>query len=374
MRRIPAQRWGAIWLVVAIGAIGGVIGLELFVRSRGYQPSIKDDEYAWTWNRIAASRGETSHTVAVLGASRILLALDPDTFRAAAPGYEPVMLAINGTTSLGTLRDLANDERFHGIVVADVDEHAFYREAIANQDAYLRVYHRRWRAPGALAERFIAHAPAVLQHLTPAHCWRGRVLREHDDMAQRREPRVRPRAQSRHDRAQQCQVVHGSRALGEDHGHGVGLAEDVGHVLGAKARVDGDEDCADLHDGEHRVEPLGPIDHPEGHPVPGRDAELKQALGSGVDARAQLGEGEALIAERTARHQSFYREGVEAEFFDPNNAEELITKVRDLLADAPRREAMREAGRQALQRQHHTYRDRLERLLEIHQQAKRATA
>ena len=68
------------------------------------------------------------------------------------------------------------------------------------------------------------------------------------------------------------------------------------------------------------------------------------------------------------------REGVEAEFFDPENPEELISKVQALLADAPRREAMRKAGRQALLNQHHTYADRLQRLLEIHNKAKRATA
>jgi hypothetical protein len=79
--------------------------------------------------------------------------------------------------------------------------------------------------------------------------------------------------------------------------------------------------------------------------------------------------GGLLLAERTARHASYYREGIEAEFFDPNNPEELITKVRDLLADSPRREAMRQAGRQALLRQPHTYRDRLERLLQIRQKA-----
>ena len=84
--------------------------------------------------------------------------------------------------------------------------------------------------------------------------------------------------------------------------------------------------------------------------------------------------GGLLLAERTARHASYYREGVEAEFFDPTNPEELIQKVRELLADSTRREAIREAGRQALKAQHHTYRDRLQRLLAIYQQAKRATA
>jgi spore maturation protein CgeB len=75
--------------------------------------------------------------------------------------------------------------------------------------------------------------------------------------------------------------------------------------------------------------------------------------------------GGLLLAERTARHQSFYREGVEAEFFDPNRPEELVDKVRALLADPARREAIREAGRQALERQHHTYQDRLLRVIEL---------
>jgi spore maturation protein CgeB len=74
--------------------------------------------------------------------------------------------------------------------------------------------------------------------------------------------------------------------------------------------------------------------------------------------------GGLLLAERTERHRSFYREGVEAEFFDPARPQELIEKVRSLLGDEPRRRRLREAGRAALLRQHHTYRDRLERLLQ----------
>jgi spore maturation protein CgeB len=84
--------------------------------------------------------------------------------------------------------------------------------------------------------------------------------------------------------------------------------------------------------------------------------------------------GGLLLAERTARHASFYREGVEAEFFDPEQPEELIAKVRALLADGPRREAMREAGRRALEAQRHTYRDRLLRLLELREREKSAGA
>jgi glycosyltransferase involved in cell wall biosynthesis len=82
--------------------------------------------------------------------------------------------------------------------------------------------------------------------------------------------------------------------------------------------------------------------------------------------------GGLLLAERTARQQSFYREGLEAEFFDPGRPDELVAKVSGLLADPARRAQLREAGHAALLRQHHTYRDRLERLLEVHARARRA--
>lgn len=78
--------------------------------------------------------------------------------------------------------------------------------------------------------------------------------------------------------------------------------------------------------------------------------------------------GGLLLGERTARHLSFYREGSEAEFFDPQRPEELVAKVRSLLADDERRDALREAGRRALERQHHTYRDRLLRVFELYRQ------
>jgi spore maturation protein CgeB len=77
--------------------------------------------------------------------------------------------------------------------------------------------------------------------------------------------------------------------------------------------------------------------------------------------------GGVMLAERSDRHQRFYREGVEAEFFDAHRSDELIAKVKNLMVDPPRRESIRQAGRAALLAQRHTYRDRLERLLELHE-------
>ena len=81
--------------------------------------------------------------------------------------------------------------------------------------------------------------------------------------------------------------------------------------------------------------------------------------------------GGVLLAERTERHQKLFQEGIEAEFFDYQDSDELCTKVTRMLQSRRQREALRIAGREALLRQHHTYADRLERLLEVYSQTDR---
>ena len=74
-----------------------------------------------------------------------------------------------------------------------------------------------------------------------------------------------------------------------------------------------------------------------------------------------------LLAERTSRHSQYYREGIEAEFFDSSNYEEMVSKVAHLLKDEPRREAIRQRGHEAIVANGHTYADRLKRLIELYE-------
>jgi len=76
--------------------------------------------------------------------------------------------------------------------------------------------------------------------------------------------------------------------------------------------------------------------------------------------------GGVLLAERTARHLDFYQEGVEAEFFDANSNDDLVSKALFLLKNDVHREKLRGAGRAALLRQQHTYEDRVARLIELY--------
>lgn len=142
------------WLVVAAMVTAIVVSYELFLRSRGYQPSVKDDEYAWAWQRMRVD--DSPRTVALLGSSRIMLAFSPEGFRQVLPDWQYVQLGINGTTAIGSLLDLANDPAFRGVALVDVSELAFYRSSWISQDAYIAAYHRRWRTVGAMIERWLA--------------------------------------------------------------------------------------------------------------------------------------------------------------------------------------------------------------------------
>jgi hypothetical protein len=154
-RAVPPGRWGATWLVVAAAVLVVVVGFELFLRGRGYQPSIKDDEYTWAWQRARVA-DDSSRTVALLGSSRIMLAFSGEAFTQALPGYRFAQLGINGTTPIGALWDLARDEHFRGVAIVDISEGGMYETSWIAQDKQIAAYHHRHRAVGAMAESWLA--------------------------------------------------------------------------------------------------------------------------------------------------------------------------------------------------------------------------
>ncbi len=157
MRQVPGGRWGLVWIVTLAIVGGSVLGLELFARSRGFVPSVKDDAYAWSLARRQAADG-SPRTVAVLGASRILLAFSPSAFRAVLPGWHYVQLANTGSHPVATLRDLALDPGFRGVLLVDVSERSFDKSNWHSQDSLVATYHLGWRSVGQLWERRISTA------------------------------------------------------------------------------------------------------------------------------------------------------------------------------------------------------------------------
>jgi hypothetical protein len=80
--------------------------------------------------------------------------------------------------------------------------------------------------------------------------------------------------------------------------------------------------------------------------------------------------GGLLLAERTNRHLSYFKEGLEAEFFNSESSNELCEKVFLLLNNLQRSDKIRLAGQEAVLRGRHTYNDRLQRVLQVYEQTK----
>lgn len=153
----PAGRWGATWLVALALTSAVLPAMEIRARRLGHRASVSQDRTLWSQQRARASKGG-ARAVALLGSSRMLLNVSTAQMRRDWPGHDFAMLAVDGTiSSVATLRDLAVDESFRGVVVADVQPFDFLRENWPDQQAWVRHFHREFTA-GVSLNRSLATA------------------------------------------------------------------------------------------------------------------------------------------------------------------------------------------------------------------------
>ena len=86
-------------------------------RFRGFTPTITDD---WpVWSQIRRQANNDPNAVALVGASRILLGLDPAIIGEESD-YAAHMLAIDGSNPIPILVELSNDPQFTGNVICSI--------------------------------------------------------------------------------------------------------------------------------------------------------------------------------------------------------------------------------------------------------------
>jgi hypothetical protein len=108
------QPWLRIWglaLALALLLLGS---WEAGWRLYGFVPSVEDDWGIWASRRRRVE--DAPGRVALVGASRIQLGIDPKRFRRES-GHEAAMLAIDGNAPRPVLADLAEDPGFNGSVL-----------------------------------------------------------------------------------------------------------------------------------------------------------------------------------------------------------------------------------------------------------------
>jgi hypothetical protein len=196
--RLPRGGWPRTWATTLVLAALLIGAWEIVWRQRGFTPEINDSAGLWALARGRLAPNDPQ-AVALLGSSRLQLAIDPDAF-AAVWGQSPVQLAIAGApVFLPALENLSRDENFSGVVVCDVVPGVLSKQQtqdLARSAAYVEAYESR-SAVGcfetklrvACQERFVF----LRDPLAPLDMARP-LLRQ----------RVLPKPQPLHERADRC--------------------------------------------------------------------------------------------------------------------------------------------------------------------------
>jgi hypothetical protein len=139
-RDIPPQPWGRILLGAGALFLLLMAGWEWYWRAFGATPGYRNSNGAWAEQRRRINEGEGGKTV-LIGSSRILFDVQlPEWER--ATGERPIQLALEGTSAVPALEDLAADPDFTGRLVVDVTPGLFF-SGFAYRGEAISHYHKQ---------------------------------------------------------------------------------------------------------------------------------------------------------------------------------------------------------------------------------------
>lgn len=145
-----ARRYTA-WF--AGGLLLSLVAAELVLRMMGHLPSVIDDRDLWAFHRQRIDEADRSALV-LLGGSRIQLGVSLDTLCADRGRKRVIQLAIDGTSPMATLRDLAENSEFSGLVVCSLFEPAFEPANWNAQQPWIDHFHREFAVTSRLKRVF----------------------------------------------------------------------------------------------------------------------------------------------------------------------------------------------------------------------------
>jgi hypothetical protein len=110
-RDIPDRRWGAIMLAALAMFLLLMGAWEWHWRSFGVEPGIANTDALWATQRRRIDSGEGDGATVLIGSSRMLFDLQLPVWQKLS-GTRPIQLAMEGTSPMFALEDLADDPGF----------------------------------------------------------------------------------------------------------------------------------------------------------------------------------------------------------------------------------------------------------------------
>ncbi len=155
-RDIPPQPWGKILLGALVLFLRLMTAWEWHWRAFGATPGYRNSDGAWAEQRRRINNGEGDKTV-LIGSSRMLFDVQlPDWER--VTGERPIQLALEGTSPLPMLEDLAADPDFTGRLVMDTTPTSLFLGMSGRRSAVVPYYHEQspsQRSGHWLSRRFL---------------------------------------------------------------------------------------------------------------------------------------------------------------------------------------------------------------------------
>lgn len=198
-RDIPPQPWGRILLGALALFLLSLAVWEAYWRDFGATPGYRNSNGAWAEQRRRIDAGEGDGTV-LIGSSRVLFDVQLPVWEQVA-GERPIQLALEGTSPVPVLEDLAADPDFTGRLLVGVAPDLFF-SGFAYRGEALAHYRREGpsqRSGHWLSKRFVEPYFAFYD---PDFALPAVVLRQDWPLREgmRRETRVRKLMQQEADR------------------------------------------------------------------------------------------------------------------------------------------------------------------------------
>ncbi|WP_233244078.1 hypothetical protein [Tamlana fucoidanivorans] len=125
----------SLFIALALTLIGVSIW-ELYWRSKGFKPSIDNNEALWAVQRAKVDK-LSKDDIVLIGSSRVMYNIQLDIWEEKT-GKKPIQLAMGGSSPLPVFHDIVNTSNFNGTILVGVTPGLFFSSTDPKKQSWKR--------------------------------------------------------------------------------------------------------------------------------------------------------------------------------------------------------------------------------------------